>query len=223
MQLEPAEQKLYALIWNRFVSSQMVPARIARRTVEATAGQENVYLFRATSSDILFPGYMKVSGMEAAADRPKQGDEAEEEGQIPPLEKEELLDVLDWLTEQKETKPVARYSEAALIKALEENGVGRPSTYAAIMSKLDEREYVEKVKRSLVPTALGRELVGLVQRTELKLKSGNKTDLFEVNFTADMEARLDEVEAGRVEWTQMMEAFTLHYWSGLIMRERQPM
>ena len=143
--------------------------------------------------------------MEAAADRPKQGDEAEEEGQIPPLEKEEALDVLDWLTEQKETKPVARYSEAALIKALEENGVGRPSTYAAIMSKLDEREYVE-VKRSLVPTALGRELVGLVQRTEQKL-SGNKTDLFEVNFTADMEARLDEVEAGRVEWTQMMEAF----------------
>ena len=115
--------------------------------------------------------------------------------------------MLDWLTEQKETKPVARYSEAALIKALEENGVGRPSTYAAIMSKLDEREYVEKVKRSLVPTALGRELVGLVQRTELKLKSGNKTDLFEVNFTADMESRLDEVEAGRVEWTQMMEAF----------------
>ena len=207
VQLEPAEQKLYALIWNRFVSSQMVPARIARRTVEATAGQENVYLFRATSSDILFPGYMKVSGMEAAADRPKQGDEMEEEGQIPLLEKEELLDVLDWLTEQKETKPVARYSEAALIKALEENGVGRPSTYAAIMSKLDEREYVEKVKRSLVPTALGRELVGLVQRTELKLKSGNKTDLFEVNFTADMESRLDEVEAGRVEWTQMMEAF----------------
>ena len=92
--------------------------------------------------------------MEAAADRPKQGDEAEEEGQIPPLEKEELLDVLDWLTEQKETKPVARYSEA-LIKALEENGVGRPSTYAAIMSKLDEREYVEKGKAFLGTNGTG--------------------------------------------------------------------
>lgn len=207
VKLEPAEQKLYKLIWDRFVASQMMPARISRRTVEATVGRENVYLFRATSSDILFPGYMKVSGMEAAADRPKQGEEAEEEGQLPPLEKQEPLEVMDWLTEQKETKPVARYSEASLIKALEENGVGRPSTYAAIMSKLDEREYVEKEKRSLVPTTLGRELVGLVKRTEEKLKSGNKTDLFEVNFTADMETRLDAVEEGQVEWTQMMEEF----------------
>lgn len=205
LNLEPAEQKLYKLIWERFVASQMVPARISRRTVEAETGNENNYLFRATSSDILFPGYMQASGIEEAEDRKKQDDE--EDGLIPPLEINESLDVIDWLTEEKETKPVARYSEASLIKALEENGVGRPSTYAAIMSKLDEREYVEKVKRSLMPTALGRELVGLVKRTEMKLKTGNKTDLFEVNFTANMEARLDEVEAGRVEWTQMMESF----------------
>ena len=205
LDLEPAEQKLYKLIWERFVASQMVPARISRRTVEAETGNENSYLFRATSSDILFPGYMQASGIEVAADRKKQDEE--EEGLIPPLELNESLDVIDWLTEEKETKPVARYSEASLIKALEENGVGRPSTYAAIMSKLDEREYVEKVKRSLMPTELGRELVGLVKRTEMKLKTGNKTDLFEVNFTANMEARLDEVEAGRVEWTQMMESF----------------
>ena len=205
LNLEPAEQKLYKLIWERFVASQMVPARISRRTVEAEAGNENSYLFRATSSDILFPGYMQASGIEEAEGRKKQDDE--EDGLIPPLELNESLDVIDWLTEEKETKPVARYSEASLIKALEENGVGRPSTYAAIMSKLDEREYVEKVKRSLMPTELGRELVGLVKRTEMKLKTGNKTDLFEVNFTANMEARLDEVEAGRVEWTQMMESF----------------
>ena len=205
LNLEPAEQKLYKLIWERFVASQMVPARISRRTVEAEAGNENSYLFRATSSDILFPGYMQASGIEAAVDRKKQDEE--EDGLIPPLELNESLDVIDWLTEEKETKPVARYSEASLIKALEENGVGRPSTYAAIMSKLDEREYVEKVKRSLMPTELGRELVGLVKRTEMKLKTGNKTDLFEVNFTANMEDRLDEVEAGRVEWTQMMESF----------------
>ena len=205
LNLEPAEQKLYKLIWERFVASQMVPARISRRTVEAETGNENSYLFRATSSDILFPGYMQASGIEEAEGQKKQDDE--EDGLIPPLELNESLDVIDWLTEEKETKPVARYSEASLIKALEENGVGRPSTYAAIMSKLDEREYVEKVKRSLMPTELGRELVGLVKRTEMKLKTGNKTDLFEVNFTANMEARLDEVEAGRVEWTQMMESF----------------
>jgi len=208
IKLEAAEQKLYRLIWERFVASQMVPAKIARRTVEIEAGSENTYLFRATASDIVFPGYMKASGIEAAADKPKggEGDDSETD-KLPPLASGETLDVLDWLTEQKETKPVARYSEASLIRALEENGVGRPSTYAAIMSKLDEREYVVKEKRSLIPTDLGKELVSLVLKTEEKLQSNNKVDLFQVNFTADMETKLDNVEEGKVEWTQMMEAF----------------
>ncbi|MEE9369748.1 MAG: type I DNA topoisomerase [Pontiella sp.] len=208
VKLDIAEQKLYKLIWERFVASQMVPARIARRTVEIEAGSENTYLFRATASDILFPGYMKASGIEAAADKPKSGEgDATETEKIPDVVKGENLDVLDWLTEQKETKPVARYSEASLIKALEENGVGRPSTYAAIMSKLDEREYVIKEKRSLIPTDLGKELVTLVLRTEEKLKSDNKVDLFEARFTADMEAKLDAVEEGKIEWTDMMQEF----------------
>jgi DNA topoisomerase-1 len=208
VKLEAAEQKLYKLIWERFVASQMVPARISRRTVEVEAGSENTYLFRATSSEIAFPGYMKASGIEAAADQPKngEGDDAETE-QLPPLAQGESLDVLDWLSEQKETKPVARYTEASLIRALEENGVGRPSTYAAIMSKLDEREYVIKEKRALIPTDLGQELVTLVLRTEEKLKSDNKVDLFEVHFTADMETKLDEVEEGKIEWTAMMKEF----------------
>jgi len=205
--LEAAEQKLYRLIWERFVASQMVPARIARRTVEVEAGTQNRYLFRATASEIVFPGYMKASGIEAASDRPKDGEDDAETEKLPPLTQGENLDVLDWLSEQKETKPVARYSEASLIRALEENGVGRPSTYAAIMSKLDEREYVLKEKRSLIPTELGRELVALVQKTEEKLKSGNKVDLFEVRFTADMETRLDDIEEGKIEWTEMMKAF----------------
>ena len=185
----------------------MVPARISRRTVEAITSSENEYLFRATTSDIIFPGYMKASGIEAAADKPKQGDDPEDEIKIPPLDKNEPLHVIKWLNEEKETKPLSRYSEASLIKALEENGVGRPSTYAAIMSKLDEREYVIKEKRSLIPTSLGKELIGLVQRTEEKHKDGNKIDLFEVNFTADMEKRLDDVEEGRLEWTDMMNTF----------------
>ena len=207
IKLETAELKLYKLIWERFVASQMVPARISRRTVEAITSSENEYLFRATTSDIIFPGYMKASGIEAAADKPKQGDDSEDEIKIPPLDKNEPLHVIKWLNEEKETKPLSRYSEASLIKALEENGVGRPSTYAAIMSKLDEREYVIKEKRSLIPTSLGKELIGLVQRTEEKHKDGNKIDLFEVNFTADMEKRLDDVEEGRLEWTDMMSAF----------------
>ena len=207
MKLDLAEQKLYKLIWQRFVSSQMVPARISRRTVEVEAGSENTYLFRATSSEIVFPGYMKASGIEAAADKPKNGEGESTETVLPPLARGENLDVLDWLTEQKETKPVARYTEASLIKALEENGVGRPSTYAAIMSKLDEREYVVKEKRSLIPTPLGMELVDLVLKTEEKLKSDNKVDLFETRFTADMESKLDEVEEGKIEWTAMMQEF----------------
>ncbi|MCF7849765.1 MAG: type I DNA topoisomerase [Kiritimatiellales bacterium] len=206
--LDAQELKLYKLIWQRFVASQMVPAQIARRTVEVEAGTENTYLFRATASEVAFPGYMKASGIEAAADKKNNGDEDESETEkIPPLVQGEGLDCLDWLAEQKETKPVSRYSEAALIKALEENGVGRPSTYAAIMSKLDEREYVSKEKRSLVPTPLGMDLIDLVLKTEEKLKSENKVDLFEVHFTADMETKLDQIEAGQVEWTQMMTGF----------------
>jgi DNA topoisomerase-1 len=207
VKLEAAEQKLYRLIWERFVASQMVPARINRRTVEVEAGAENTYLFRATASEIAFPGYMKASGIEAAADKPKEGNEDAETEKLPPLTQGENLDVIEWLSEQKETKPVARYTEASLIRALEENGVGRPSTYAAIMSKLDEREYVVKEKRSLIPTDLGKELVELVLKTEEKLKSDNKIDLFEVHFTADMETKLDNVEEGKIEWTKMMEEF----------------
>lgn len=206
IKLDPAEQKLYRLIWERFVASQMVPARIARRTVEIEAGSENTYLFRATASEIAFPGYMKASGIEAAADKPKEGDDSETET-IPPLVKDENLDVVDWVSEQKETRPVARYTEASLIRALEENGVGRPSTYAAIMSKLDEREYVLKEKRSLVPTELGTELITLILRTEEKLKTDNKVDLFEARFTANMESKLDDVEEGKIEWTEMMKEF----------------
>jgi DNA topoisomerase-1 len=209
VQLDAAEQKLYKLIWERFVACQMVPARIARRTVEVEAGTENSYLFRATASEIAFPGYMKASGIEAPADRKNGGgDEGEAEtDRLPPLSEGEPLDVLEWMAEPKETRPVARYTEASLIRTLEENGVGRPSTYAAIMSKLDEREYVVKEKRSLVPTDLGKELVSLVLKTEAKLKSDNKVDLFEVHFTADMETRLDEIEEGNLEWTDMMQAF----------------
>lgn len=207
LSLEAPEKKLYKLIWERFVASQMVPAKISRRTVHAIAENQNKYLFRATASEIIFPGYMKASGIEAAADKVNHGEENEEDGHIPSLEINEVLSVLDWITNEKQTKPVARYSEARLIKELEDNGVGRPSTYAAIMSKLDEREYVTKENKSLAPTNLGKDLIGLIKRTEEKHKEGNKIDLFEVSFTADMEKRLDAIEEGNLEWTQMMKNF----------------
>lgn len=198
--LKPEEQRLYKLIWERFVSSQMVPARIARRTAEIETDGSNIYLFRATSSEIAFPGYMRASGIEKAADR-KNEDEDDENGEtrLPPLAEGEKLDCVEWTGEQKFTKPPPRFSEPSLIRALEANGVGRPSTYAQTLSVLDKREYVTKEKRSLVPTEAGLRVNDFLV--------GALDSLFNVKFTAEMEAQLDKVEDGSVEWTDMMNKF----------------
>jgi DNA topoisomerase-1 len=198
--LKPEELKLYKLIWERFVSSQMVPARIARRTAEIETGSANTYLFRATSSEIAFPGYMRASGIEAAVDK-KNDDEEEEndETKLPQLAEGEKLDCVEWLGEQKFTKPPARYSEPSLIRALEENGVGRPSTYAQTLATLDKREYVSKEKRSLTPTEAGMRVNDFLVKA--------LDPLFNVKFTAEMEEKLDKIEDGTVEWADMMKKF----------------
>lgn len=196
--LEKDEAKLYKLIWERFVASQMVPAKIARRTAEVETDGENTYMFRATASEVVFPGYMRASGIEAAADKKKDGEE-EDEAKLPPLTEGENLDCLEWLGEQKFTKPPARYSEPSLIKALEENGVGRPSTYAQTLSTIEKREYVNNEKRSLVPTESG------LRVNDFLVKSLDP--LFNVKFTAEMEEKLDKIEEGTVEWADMMKAF----------------
>jgi len=196
--LDKDEAKLYKLIWERFVASQMVSAQIARCTAEVETNGENTYLFRATSSEVAFPGYMRASGIEAAADKKKEGEE-EDETKLPPLVEGENLDCLEWLGEQKFTKPPARYSEPSLIKTLEENGVGRPSTYAQTLSTIEKREYVNKEKRSLIPTDAG------LRVNEFLV--GALDSLFNVKFTAEMEEKLDRVEEGSVEWTDMMHQF----------------
>lgn len=202
--LKPEELKLYKLIWERFVASQMVPARIARRTAEVETSGANTYLFRATSSEVAFPGYMRASGIEKAADRKNEDDEDEnEEVQLPPLTEGEQLDCIEWLGEQKFTKPPARYSEPSLIRALEENGVGRPSTYAQTLATLDKREYVTKEKRSLVPTEAG------LRVNEFLV--GALDPLFNVKFTAEMEEKLDRIEDGSVEWADMMKTFYVQF------------
>ncbi len=198
--LKPEEAKLYKLIWERFVASQMVPAKIARRTAEIETDGAHVYLFRATASEISFPGYMRASGIEKPADKKNEDDEEEnDEVKLPPLSEGEKLDCVEWTGEQKFTKPPARYSEPALIRTLEENGVGRPSTYAQTLAVLEKREYVTKEKRSLVPTEAGMRVNDfLVSALD---------DLFNVKFTAEMEERLDKIEEGSVEWTNMMASF----------------
>jgi DNA topoisomerase-1 len=198
--LKPEEAKLYKLIWERFVASQMVPARIARRTAEVETDGDNIYLFRASSSEIVFPGYMRASGIEKAADKKNEDDEDEsDESKLPPLTEGEKLDCVEWAGEQKFTKPPARYSEPSLIRALEENGVGRPSTYAQTLATLDKREYVTKEKRSLVPTEAGMRV------SEFLVSALDP--LFNVKFTAEMEEKLDRIEDGSVEWTDMMQTF----------------
>jgi len=202
--LDADELKLYRIIWQRFVASQMAPARIAQRTAEiealaaAPGGRE--YLFRATASDVVFPGYLKASGGPVRPPREAEEDAADEEdGPLPPLEENELLDCREWLTEQKFTQPPPRYGEATLVRAMEENGIGRPSTYAQILSTLQAREYVTRDRKVLKPTERGFQVCDFLVQHLPKL--------FEVQFTALMEAELDDVEEGKREWTHMLGDF----------------
>ena len=203
--LDQDEFRLYRLIWQRFIASQMANARIAQRTAEVEAvppaGKDSTYLFRATASEVTFAGYMKVMGFEAEK-KEKEDEplaEGEEEGALPPLVEGEPLDHVEWLEARKETQPPGRFTEASLIKALEENGVGRPSTYASIISTIQARRYVDKEKRALKPSPVGFQVNDfLVQHLP---------ELFDMKFTARMEEQLDEVEEGKVEWTHMMKDF----------------
>jgi DNA topoisomerase-1 len=197
--LDPDEMKLYGLIWRRFVASQMAPARIAQRTVEVEAeppqGKTSTYHFRATASDIVFPGYMKASGVEEK----KKDENGDEIDRLPVVEKGEPLDLHEWLSEQKFTQPPPRFSEASLVKALEEHGIGRPSTYAQTLSTLVDRRYVEKEKRQLKPSALGLSTCDYL--------TSHLDALFNVRFTAEMESKLDAIEEGSLEWTAMLREF----------------
>ncbi len=212
--LESDELKLYTLIWQRFLASQMTPARIEQRTAEVEtetgAGDVPDYLFRVTASQVVFPGYMaafgekkpKVKDPEKTEDEKAPGpDDEPEVEELPPLQAGEPLDVLKWQEERKETQPPNRFSEATLIKALEEDGVGRPSTYAQILATLHLRRYIQKErsKRAISPTVLGEKVNTLLVAT--------LGELFDVTFTAGMEEKLDEIEEGKVGWTEMLDAF----------------
>jgi DNA topoisomerase-1 len=208
------EWKLYSLIWQRFVASQMTPARIEQRTAEVETetaeGAIPDYLFRVTASQVVFPGYMAAFGEKkpkardpekTEADKPAGPDEEPEVEELPPLQQGERLDLLKWLEERKETQPPNRFSEATLIKALEEDGVGRPSTYAQILATLHVRRYIskEKQKRAILPTPLGERVNTLLVSV--------LNELFDVTFTAAMEKKLDAIEEGEVSWTDMLHTF----------------
>jgi len=188
------ELKLYRLIWQRFVASQMMPAIFDQTTIDIEAGR---FLFRATGSVQKFDGFLKVY-QEGRDEKTEEDEEAERN--LPLVEKGEVLKLNQVSPEQHFTEPPPRYTEATLVKALEEKGIGRPSTYAAIMSTIQEREYVEKVQNRFHPTALGKTVNDL-------LIEGGFDDLFNETYTARMEEELDEIEEGKLKWTDALHEF----------------
>ena len=192
--LKPEELRLYNLIWNRFLASQMAPAQFEQTSVDITA---NDCLFRATGQVMRFDGFLRVY-MEGKDD--KTNDDDDDEKQLPPLTAGEILTLLKVTPNQHFTQPPPRFTQATLIKELEENGIGRPSTYASIMSTILNKEYVyEDEQRRLRPTDLGM----LV--TELLVESF--PDILNAEFTAGMEQILDKIEEGNENWQQAISRF----------------
>jgi DNA topoisomerase-1 len=192
------ELKLYRLIWNRFVASQMMPALFDQTTIDvATRGKNGVdYLFRATGSVPKFDGFLKV--YQEGKDQIDEDDE-ELKHKLPAVAEGEHLRFRAIHPEQHFTEPPPRYNEATLVKKLESDGVGRPSTYASILSTIQEREYVKKEGGRFQPTELGMVV------TDLLLESFD--DIFDVRYTARMEEELDEIEDGKVDWRAAMAEF----------------
>ena len=193
--LEKDMFRLYELIWSRSVSCQMVPAILDTTTFDIKAGQ---YLFRSNGSIVKFSGFMQVyveSGDDEATEKDiKQGDKI-----LPELNKGEKLKLLEIDPEQHFTQPPPRFSEAMLVKKLEEEGVGRPSTYAAIISVIKDRAYVESEERRLAPTKLGYLVSDLLLEHFPKFMT--------TKFTADMESQLDQIEVGETEWVKTLQSF----------------
>ena len=192
------ELKLYRLIWMRFVASQMTPAVFDQTTIDVNAKgvSGTTYLFRATGSVPKFDGFLAV--YQEGKDQPDDEDE-ELKHKLPAVAEGEKLRLRELHPEQHFTEPPPRYNEATLVKKLEADGVGRPSTYASILSTIQEREYVTKEGGKFIPTELGMVVCDLL------LESFN--DIFEVKYTARMEEELDEIEEGKLDWREAMGEF----------------
>ena len=189
--LKPELFKVYELIWNRFVACQMTPAQWDGVAVSITGGADarTPLTFRATGRTLVFDGFLKVLGV------PHAGDEQT----LPALNKGQDLAPFAVMPEQKFSAPPPRYSEASLIKTLESEGIGRPSTYASIISVIQDRKYVENVERRFFATALGEAV------TDKLIEAF--PDLLDVGYTREMESKLDKVEDDHLDWVQMLHEF----------------
>lgn len=181
------QYRIYKLIWERFTSSQMASEVLDTVSVDISAGK---YIFRAAGSTVKFKGFTAVYD---------SGDDGKEGGHLPPLEEGDELNVGSLTGNQHFTQPSARFTEATLIKTLEENGIGRPSTYATIITTILSRLYVERDGRQLVPTPLGE--------VTTKLMKEHFSNVVDVEFTANMENDLDQIEAGREKWVDTITKF----------------
>ena len=192
--LDANQLKLYTLIWRRFVASQMRPAVLQTTSADIVPqrdGADLKYRFRASATRVKIPGFYQVYRADD-----KQEDE---EKSLPPLQEGEELDLRKLRPEQHFTQPPPRFTEASLIRALEEEGIGRPSTYAPILSVIQERTYVERERRSLKPTELGTVVRDMLVK--------HFPDIIKPEFTAAMEEDLDAISRGEKQWTPVLEDF----------------
>jgi DNA topoisomerase I len=206
--LTPDQYSLYRLIWNRFVASQMNPATFDETTVDIAAGD---YMFRVKGTVPKFAGWMATYGLTPGQPEQKDGDETQApagrereddegaSGVLPPLNEGDRLELKAFRPEQKFTQPPPRFSEGTLVKELEENGIGRPSTYASIIAVLQDRDYVNKIEGRFKPTALGRII------TDLLTKSFD--DIIDVDYTRSLEDDLDKIEQGKTDYVRTLAAF----------------
>ena len=195
--MDAQQFKLYDLIWKRTLATQMAEAKIAKTKYSITAGEKQEYTFEASGQRIVFAGYMKV--YTEGSDNPEEALSTKDKI-LPDVEKGQVLDLEKLHLEQNFTKPPARYTEASLVKKLESEGIGRPSTYAPTISTIQTREYVEKTEdKKLKPTDIG-ELVN-------DFLVDHFSDIVDYKFTAKVEERFDEVAEGKQKWTDLMHEF----------------
>ncbi|CAM2068090.1 DNA topoisomerase 1 [Sulfidibacter corallicola] len=189
--LDKDELRLYILIWKRFVASQMAAKEMDETVIEIEAGPGS---FEVKGLVTTFPGFTTLY-IESGSEKSGEGTGSD----LPNLQEGEILKVLELEKNQNHTKPPSRYTEASLVKALEENGIGRPSTYAAIIATIQNRDYVEKRESRFLPTDLGMVVTSLLK--------DSFPDLMDTKYTARMENRLDDVEAGAVTWKGLLGDF----------------
>jgi DNA topoisomerase-1 len=224
--LSDEQYRLYKLIWERAVTSQMMPAIFDQTTVDIEAKADVSYDFRTTGSILKFDGWLRFdeeakkakaarSAAEAAAEKKQSADDDDAEAgkdstseessadrRLPELKQAQALTCNKIDPQQKFTQPPPRFNEASLVKTLEENGIGRPSTYASIINTIQERDYVKKLQQRLVPTEIGMVV------TDLLVK--NFPYIFKVEYTANLENELDAVEDGTEKWTDLLNGFYTH-------------